>query len=147
MKKVWLLNGPNLNRLGKREAEHYGTLTLEEIIQKTEQHAADLGLSLESRQTNHEGELVEWLHECEEEADGLILNAAAFTHSSVAIYDALKMLSIPVVEVHLSNIYAREEFRHHSFVSPVVTGGIFGLGWYGYLLACNALAEHVHSSG
>lgn len=134
-----LLNGPNLNMLGIREPEIYGRETLADIQQRCKEKASSLGIMLESRQSNHEGELVEWIQQAMKSYSGLIINAGAFTHTSIAIRDALAMLSIPVIEVHLSNIYKREEFRHKSLISGVVQGGIFGLGSQGYLLAIDAI--------
>lgn len=137
-KSVFILNGPNLNLLGKRQPEIYGTTTLEDIEGSAVALGKDLGLAIDFRQTNHEGQLVDWLQEARTEADAVILNAAAFTHSSIAIRDAVLALTIPVIEVHLSNIHAREEFRRHSYLADVVKGSIVGLGPDGYLLALRA---------
>lgn len=134
-----LLNGPNLNMLGIREPEIYGKETLADIQERCREKAATLGITLESKQSNHEGELVEWIQQAMKNYSGIIINAGAFTHTSIALRDALAMLSIPVIEVHLSNIYKREEFRHKSLISGVVQGGIFGLGSQGYLLAIDAI--------
>lgn len=134
-----LLNGPNLNMLGIREPEIYGKETLADIQERCREKAASLGITLESKQSNHEGELVEWIQQAMKNYSGIIINAGAFTHTSIALRDALAMLSIPVIEVHLSNIYKREEFRHKSLISGVVQGGIFGLGSQGYLLAIDAI--------
>lgn len=139
-KPVYVLNGPNLNMLGEREREIYGAGTLEDIEQRCRAAAAAHGLDVEFRQTNVEGELVTWIQEARQNASAVIINAAAYTHTSVAVHDALKLISAPVVEVHLSNIYKREPFRHHSYVSPVATGVICGFGAKGYELAIEAVA-------
>lgn len=141
MPRILILNGPNLNLLGHREPDIYGKETLADIQSLCEREAALHGHETDFRQSNHEGELVEWIHEARGgQYAGLILNAAAYSHSSVAILDALNTLEIPVIEVHLSNIYKREEFRHHSFVSAAAKGVICGLGSQGYVLAVRALA-------
>ncbi len=139
-KPVYVLNGPNLNMLGEREREIYGAGTLEDIEQRCRAAAAARGLAVEFRQTNVEGELVTWIQEARQNASAVIIIAAAYTHTSVAVHDALKLISAPVVEVHLSNIYKREPFRHHSYVSPVATGVICGFGAKGYELAIEAIA-------
>lgn len=141
MPKILILNGPNLNLLGTREPEIYGTETLADVQALCEREGKALGLSVDFRQTNHEGELVEWIHEARKGFAGVIINAGAYSHTSVAILDALLALQIPVVEVHLSNIYKRDEFRHHSFVSSAAKGVICGLGSKGYALALQALAS------
>jgi 3-dehydroquinate dehydratase-2 len=135
-----ILNGPNLNLLGTREPEIYGTTTLADIEALSESHAKKYGLATDFRQTNHEGELVEWVQQSGS-FHALILNAGAYTHTSVALHDALKSLRIPIIEVHLSNIFAREPFRHHSYVSPLARGVICGFGSTGYALAIDALAR------
>lgn len=140
---LFILNGPNLNLLGLREPEVYGVDTLADIESACRDHAQELGFEIVFRQTNHEGELVSWIQEARTEADGLILNAAAYTHTSVAIHDALLMLDIPVVEVHLSNIFKREPFRHHSYVSGAALGVICGFGLGSYVLAISALARQL----
>lgn len=140
MPRILILNGPNLNLLGTREPEIYGTETLADIEALCAQEGKKLRLETVFRQSNHEGELVEWLHEAREGYAGVIVNAGAYTHTSVALFDALQMLKAPVIEVHLSNIYKREEFRHHSFISPAAKGVICGLGSKGYVLALQALA-------
>jgi len=134
-----ILNGPNLNLLGSREPETYGTVTLAQIEAEATTKAATLGYELDFRQTNLEGALVDWIQEGAQIASGIILNAAAYTHTSVAIHDAVAAIDIPVIEVHLSNIYARETFRHHSYVSDVAAGVICGFGPHGYMLAIDAL--------
>ena len=135
---ITILNGPNLNMLGVREPEIYGSTTLADIEHLCEKTATAHGFSVIFRQTNHEGELVEWAQAAA--GSGLIINAGAYTHTSVALHDALKTLRIPIIEVHLSNIYAREPFRHHSYISPLAKGIICGLGAQGYALAIEALA-------
>lgn len=137
---IYVLNGPNLNLLGTREPEIYGRTTLADIEKAVVTRAGSWGLAVSFRQTNAESELVDWLQEARTGASAVILNAAAYTHTSVALYDALKALDKPIIEVHLSNPYAREPFRHHSYVSPAATGVICGLKDQGYLLAVDALA-------
>lgn len=137
---VWVLNGPNLNLLGEREPDTYGGETLADIEKRCAKAAKQAGLKLEFRQTNHEGELVAWIQDARAGVAGLAINAGAYTHTSVAVHDALRLLTIPIVEVHLSNIFAREEFRHHSYVSAAATGVICGFGGDSYLLALQALA-------
>lgn len=139
--RVFILNGPNLNMLGRREPEIYGSRTLEDISRMCADKAGALGFSLDFRQSNHEGELVVWIQEALEAADALIINAAAYTHTSVAIHDALKLLSVPVIEVHLSDPKTREPFRHHSYVEPVAAAVIAGHGAEGYVMALEQIAE------
>jgi 3-dehydroquinate dehydratase II len=138
---VLVLNGPNLNLLGVREPATYGRETLADIEEACLERAAALGLSLDFRQSNHEGQLIDWIQEARENADGIILNAGAYTHSSIAILDALKAAELPIVEVHLSNIYRRDSFRHISYVSAVAHGIICGFGGQGYVLALDAMAR------
>jgi len=139
---VYVLNGPNLNLLGLREPEIYGSDTLDDIADMLEDKARGLGLEIELRQSNHEGHLVDWLHEANAEgAKGVILNAAAFTHTSVALHDAIKAVTVPVIEVHLSNPHKREEFRHKSFIAPAARGTIAGFGALSYALALDAIAR------
>jgi 3-dehydroquinate dehydratase-2 len=138
---VLVLNGPNLNLLGVREPDTYGRETLADIEEACLEAADRLGLAVDFRQSNHEGQLVDWIQEARETADGIILNAGAFTHTSVAILDALNAAELPVVEVHLSNIFRREAFRHHSYVSLAARGVICGFGGQGYELALTALAR------
>jgi 3-dehydroquinate dehydratase II len=136
---IHILNGPNLNRLGKREPETYGSETLADIEKKARARAKKHGLDVVFRQSNHEGELVDWLHEAADSA-GIVLNAGAYTHTSVALHDAIRAIDAPVIEVHLSNVFAREEFRHHSMLSAVAKGVICGFGADSYLLAIDGLA-------
>ena len=138
---IYILNGPTLNLLGTREPEIYGRTTLAEIAKMTAARAKSHGFATVFRQSNHEGEIIDWIQEARTKASGMILNGAAFTHTSVAIYDALKAFEKPLIEVHLSNPYARETFRHHSYVSRVAKGVICGLGAFGYLAAVDALAN------
>ena len=138
---VFILNGPNLNLLGVRDPSIYGRDTLGDIEERCTARAAALGLEIDFRQTNHEGQLVDWIQEARESADGIVLNAGALTHTSVALLDALSAAELPVVEVHLSNIFRRENFRHHSYVSLAANGVICGLGAHGYELALEAIAS------
>lgn len=140
-RRVLVLNGPNLNMLGIREPSTYGAQTLADIEALCRQTAAGLGLDVDFRQSNHEGELVTWIQEAREKFDGILINPAGYSHTSVAILDALRAVGLPVIEVHLSNIHARESYRHHSFVSSVARGVICGLGPTGYRLALEAFAE------
>ena len=138
---ILVLNGPNLNLLGTREPEIYGHASLEDVRATTLARATHHGLTADFRQSNDEGELVTWIQEAREGVRGIIINAAAYTHTSVAILDALQAYGKPVIEVHLSNIFKREDFRHHSYVSKVATGVICGFGPQGYALAVDAMAE------
>jgi 3-dehydroquinate dehydratase-2 len=139
---IYVLNGPNLNLLGLREPEIYGSDTLDDIAGRLEDKARDLGFAVDLRQSNHEGHLIDWLHEAQAEgAKAVILNAGAFSHTSIALHDAVRAIRTPVIEVHLSNPYAREPFRHHSHVSPAARGTITGLGALGYELALDAAAR------
>lgn len=138
--QILILNGPNLNLLGTREPEIYGRRTLAEIGAACTERAGALGLAVEMRQSNSEGEIVGWIQESPGRFAGIVINPAAYTHTSVAIPDALRFTGLPVIEVHLSNIFAREAYRHHSYVSPAAVGVICGLGEKGYLLAIEAMA-------
>lgn len=138
---IYVLNGPNLGRLGKREPEVYGTGTYADLVAAVQAEAASLGLEVDVRQTDDEATLLGWLHEAAESASGVVLNPAAFTHYSYAVRDAAAMVGVPLVEVHLSNIAAREEFRRHSVVAGVATGVISGFGVESYRLALRALAS------
>ncbi|PSL41139.1 3-dehydroquinate dehydratase [Planomicrobium soli] len=138
--RILCLNGPNLNRLGKREKEAYGTFTLAELESELMQFAEQQNFELACRQSNHEGELIDWLHEAgDDKLDGIVLNAGAYTHTSIAIRDAIAAINVPVIEVHISNVYNREEFRHHSYMAPVAAGQITGFGKDVYKLALHAL--------
>ncbi|WP_310620410.1 type II 3-dehydroquinate dehydratase [Flexibacterium corallicola] len=139
--KVLILNGPNLNLLGKRQPEIYGTITLAEIDEMCKLHGTQRGLAVECRQSNHEGEIIDWIHEARELKAGIILNAGAYSHSSIAIMDAISSAERPVIEVHLSNIHKRESYRHTSYVSKVAVGMICGLGAQGYILAIEAISR------
>jgi 3-dehydroquinate dehydratase-2 len=138
---VLVLNGPNLNMLGVREPSIYGTETLDDIEALCLERAESLNIAIDFRQSNLEGELVSWIQQARGEHDGIVLNAGAYTHTSIAIMDALSVAELPVIEVHLSNVFRREAFRHHSYVSPVAKGVICGFGAHGYLLALDALAR------
>jgi 3-dehydroquinate dehydratase-2 len=141
MSLVYVLNGPNLNMLGVREPSIYGGLDLAGIEALARRRAASLGLEIEFRQTNHEGVYVDWVHEAlHRKAVGLVLNPGALTHTSIALHDAIRATGLPAIEIHLSNVFARESFRHHSYVSPVARGVICGFGPKGYELALEALA-------
>lgn len=142
-KPIYVLNGPNLNLLGSREPEVYGKETLEDVRARCEEKAATFGFPVEFRQSNHEGELVAWIQEARTKAAGLIVNAGAFTHTSIAMLDALLASDIPCVEVHLSNIFRREDFRHHSYISKGAKGVICGFGPMSYELGIEALAASI----
>ncbi|MDR3439362.1 type II 3-dehydroquinate dehydratase [Telmatospirillum sp.] len=136
---ILLLNGPNLNLLGTRQPEIYGHQTLADIEQACRRHGQTLGLAIDFRQSNHEGELVDWIQQARGRAAGIIINPAAYSHTSVAVLDALLAVELPVVEVHLSNIHQREEYRRHSYVSQAAVGVICGFGSHGYILALDAI--------
>ena len=138
---IYVLNGPNLNLLGLREPEIYGSATLDDVVELCRRTAADAGREIEARQSNHEGELIDWVQQARGHASGLVINPAGFTHTSVALRDALATLEVPVVEVHISNVHRREEFRRHSYVSGVATGVIAGLGIDGYRAAVQFLCS------
>ncbi|MBB4287534.1 type II 3-dehydroquinate dehydratase [Roseospira goensis] len=138
---ILILNGPNLNLLGRREPAVYGRETLDTIAAACRERAEALGYAVDVRQSNHEGELIDWIQQTHADVRGIILNAAGYTHTSVALADALRAVGLPVIEVHLSNVFARESFRHHSFIAPVARGVIAGLGSHGYLLALEAMAR------
>ncbi len=141
-KRILCLNGPNLNLLGARPSQHYGQLSLPELEQKLIQEACGLEIELICRQSNHEGQLLDWLHaSMNDGTQGLMINAGAYTHTSLALGDALEVLTYPIIEVHLSNVYAREAIRHHSYVAPHSSGQITGLGPLGYQLALRALNQ------
>lgn len=135
---VFVLNGPNLNMLGKREPGIYGGKTLADIEADCKRAGTELGLSVEFRQTNHEGVLVDWLHEADDRADAVCINPGAYGHTSIALHDAIRAIGKPVIELHLSNIHAREEFRHKTWTAPAVKGVICGFGAHSYILALHA---------
>jgi 3-dehydroquinate dehydratase II len=146
MTSVLVLNGPNLNLLGTRNPEVYGTTTLADVEEMCRQEAGKLGLDVVFRQSNHEGQLIDWIHDTGAavkagDSLGAVFNPGAFTHTSVALHDAIEGVSLPVIELHISNVHKREEFRHHSYISPVARGIIIGFGVYGYVLAINGLYQ------
>lgn len=138
---VYVLNGPNLNLLGKREPSIYGRETLADVETDCRRVAMELGLQLEFRQTNAEFQLIDWIHEAREQAGGMVINAGALAHTSIALLDALRTCEFPIIEVHISNVHAREAFRHHSYVSSVASGVIAGFGTQGYRFALQRLAS------
>jgi len=138
-KTVFVLNGPNLNMLGKREPGIYGAATLKDVENDCIAAGRELGFTVDFRQSNHEGVLIDWMHEANEKAVGVAINAGAYTHTSIALHDAIKAISVPVIELHISNVHAREEFRHHSMIAPAVKGVICGFGTASYILALHAL--------
>lgn len=146
MKTIFVLNGPNLNMLGKREPGIYGAQTLAAIGDDCRAAGASLGVEVDFRQSNHEGDLVSWIQEAGEKAAGLILNAGAYTHTSIALHDAIRSVApLPVIELHLSNIHARESFRHKSMIAPVASGMICGFGPLGYTLALQAIVARIQN--
>lgn len=144
--RILVLNGPNLNTLGTREPEVYGSTTLAQIVGLLRTRAEELDASVEAFQSNHEGALIDYIQQHAAEADGIIINPGALTHYSIALHDALAGVKIPAIEVHLSNIYARETFRHQSLIAPLARGHIVGLGWRGYLLALEGLVELIREA-
>lgn len=144
---ILVVHGPNLNLLGIREPQTYGSVTLDEINQSLQTEAQRLQMSLSCVQSNHEGALVDLIHQAQGKYQGIIINAGAYTHTSVAIRDALAGVAIPTVEVHLSNIYRREEFRHHSYIAAIAIGQISGFGANSYILGLQALVSHLKSQG
>ncbi len=147
LKKIQIINGPNLNMLGKREPHIYGAMTLDEINRGLEKEAKTLGVKLDFFQSNHEGAIVDKIHQLfDDPPDSIIINPGALTHTSVALRDALLLLSCPMVEIHLSNIYKREAFRHKSLLADIVTGQVSGFGHYGYSMALHAVAGMIHES-
>ena len=143
--KIIIINGPNLNLLGEREQSQYGSITFDQLEQNCSKKGQEIGLDIEFAQSNIEGELVNIIQNARKIYDGMIINAAGFTHTSVAIRDALDLFKKPIIELHISNIYKREEFRHKSLISGVVTGGIFGLGIEGYILAIISLQKNIQN--
>jgi 3-dehydroquinate dehydratase-2 len=143
---IAVLNGPNMNMLGLRQPEIYGSATLDDVEQLCAEAAEELGLAIDFRQTNGEGELISWVHECRGRAAGIVINPAGYTNTSIALMDALIATDLPVIEVHISNIHRRESFRHVSFVSKAATGVICGLGIGGYALALRAMADLLEES-
>ena len=139
--KILVINGPNLNLLGTREKEKYGNISLKDIEKKCKEYSGKIGLEVEFKQSNVEGEIVNFIQSAKNKHEGIIINAGGYTHTSVAIRDALNIFKKPIIELHISNIYKREEFRHNSLISGVATGGIFGFGINGYILAINAMQE------
>jgi 3-dehydroquinate dehydratase-2 len=137
---IYILNGPNLNLLGLRQPEVYGKATLEDVAESCASVAEELGLTIRFHQSNHEGQIIDWIHQARSDGAGIIINPAAYTHTSIAVFDALSAFDGPVLEVHISNIHRRETFRHHSFVSPRADGVIAGFGTEGYLLALRRMA-------
>jgi len=144
--KILLIHGPNLNMLGKREPEVYGRMTLEQIDQRLQAHASEAGHELKTFQSNGEGALIDAIHDAAEWADGIIINAGAYTHTSIALRDAISSVNLPTIEVHLSNVHARESFRHKSFIAPVCLGTIAGFGWHSYLLGLDGLLAHLKNA-
>lgn len=147
MLRLLVLHGPNLNLLGTREPSVYGQASLPDIDKSIVRRAGERGIAVQTKQTNVEGELVTWIQNARGHFDGIIINPAAYTHTSIAIRDAIAAVALPTVEVHLSNIHRREEFRHHSFIAGVALGQISGFGPTGYLLALDALAVHLEAGG
>ncbi len=143
MRKIIIVNGPNLNLLGEREKKQYGNFTLDEINLKCKKYSTENEIDLSLYQSNIEGEIIDKIHESRNSQHGLIINAGGYTHTSVAIHDALKILKIPIIELHISNIYNREEFRHKSLISKVAQGVICGFGSNGYLMALKAMKEFI----
>ena len=142
MKKILIINGPNLNLLGKREVEIYGKTSLKEIESRTKEFAKNKNLEVDFKQSNEESDIIDWIHSCmKNNYSGLLINAGAYTHTSIAIFDALKAIKIPIVEIHLSNIHKREEFRKKSYISEVANGVIFGFGSYSYILGILAIND------
>jgi len=145
MTSILILNGPNLNLLGTRQPEVYGSATLADIERNCREHAQALGIAMAFAQSNHEGSLIDAIHAAKGTHDGIILNAGAYTHSSIALMDAVASVELPLIELHLSNVHAREAFRHHSYIAQVALGLICGFGPHGYILALDAMNRHLSS--
>ena len=146
MTSLLILNGPNLNLLGQRQPEIYGHMTLADVGELCDSKAKTLGIDIEFEQTNHEGRMVDLIQAAKTTHDGIILNAGAYTHTSIALFDALTSVEMPAIELHLSNVFSREAFRHHSYISNVVIGVICGFGTHGYLLAIDAMLAHLETA-
>ena len=146
MTSLLILNGPNLNLLGQRQPEIYGHMTLADVRELCDSKAKTLGIDIEFEQTNHEGRMVDHIQAAKTTHDGIILNAGAYTHTSIALFDALTAVEIPAIELHLSNVFSREAFRHHSYISNVAIGVICGFGAHGYLLAIDAMLAHLEAT-
>ena len=146
MTSLLILNGPNLNLLGQRQPEIYGHMTLADVHELCDNKAKILGIDIEFEQTNHEGRMVDLIQVAKKTHDGIILNAGAYTHTSIALFDALTAVEIPAIELHLSNVFSREAFRHHSYISNVAIGVICGFGAHGYLLAIDAMLAHLETA-
>jgi 3-dehydroquinate dehydratase-2 len=142
-KSILVLNGPNLNLLGTRQPDVYGSTTLADVEAMCADKGKALGIEIDFRQSNHEGTLVDWIHEAKGKHDAILINAGAYTHTSIALHDAIASVELPVAEVHISNIHKREEFRHLSYISKVSVGMICGFGTYGYLMGIDALVNHL----
>jgi 3-dehydroquinate dehydratase-2 len=146
MPSLLVLNGPNLNLLGTRKPEVYGSTSLADVAERCREEGGKLGLEVDFRQSNHEGQLIDWIHECGTAVKagscvGAVFNPGAFTHTSVALHDAIEGAEVPLIEVHISNVHRREEYRHHSFISPIARGIVVGFGVHGYVLAIQGLYE------
>ncbi len=139
--RILLLNGPNLNTLGIRQPEVYGTATLDDVVALATATATEMGFDIDARQTNHEGEMLEWIHQARGQVGGIVINPGAWTHTSIALRDALSVPDVPIIEIHMSNVHAREEFRHKSYVSGIASGVIAGFGVRGYEFAVRRLVD------